>query len=97
MKKRSLALVISLCFTPVAFAKHKGEVDCTEAGNASLAECSDPAAIAKAARIKAAKDRMAKMAQAPAPEMDHSKMQGMEGMDHSKMQGMEGMDHSKIF
>ena len=96
MKKRSLALIISLCFTPTAFAKHKGEVDCTKVSNAKVAECSNPAAIAKAARIKAAKDRMAKMAKTPAPKMDHSKMSGMKGMDHSKMSGMEGMDHSKM-
>ena len=104
MNKRYLALIISLCLTPGAFAKHKGEVNCSDAKNAKAADCS-AAAIAKAARIKAAKARMAGMKKAPA-KMDHSKMKGMDhskmkGMDHSKMKGMDhsnmkGMDHSNM-
>ena len=101
MNKRYLALIISLCLAPGAFAKHKGEVDCSDAKNAKAAACS-AAAIAKAARIKAAKARMASMKKASA-KMDHSTMDHskMAGMDHSKMQGMDhsnmkGMDHSKM-
>ena len=93
MNKRYLALIISLCLAPGAFAKHKGEVNCSDANNAKAAACS-AAAIAKAARIKAAKARMARMKKAPA-KMDHSTMDHskMEGMDHSNM---KGMDHSKM-
>jgi len=97
MNKRNLALIISLCLTPGVFAKHKGEVNCSDAKNAKAAACS-AAAIAKAARIKAAKARMAGIKKTAPAKMDHSNMKGMDhsnmsGMDHSKM---EGMDHSKM-
>lgn len=81
MNKKVLALIISFCLTPTAYAKHKGEIDCAKAENAKAADCG-AAAIDKAARIKAAKARMAKMSKAAPAKMDHSKMKGM---DHSRM------------
>ena len=103
MKKRALAVFISFCLTPAAYAGHTAKLDCTSSEDAKEAACLTPAALAKTARIMAARARMAKATPA---KMDHSKMAGMDhskmaGMDHSKMAGMDhskmkGMDHSKM-
>lgn len=87
MKKRALAVFISLCLNPAAYAGHIAKLDCTSSEDAKEVACLTPAALAKTARVKAARARMAKATPA---KMDHSKM---EGMDHSKM---KGMDHSKM-